>query len=158
MRTYTSLILIAVIFCCSTAGAQPAIIPRVGTAPHDPARTYTIVKDYLSDPYNGLFTIARMDSARHLVVAKRSGIGSHTWSDWAYCKLGPNQMLDTLEDGTVTLTVEITPGGRKFSYVRVTADFKGTYGLAGNETTAQCISKGVLENRILQAVGATPQT
>jgi hypothetical protein len=91
------------------------------------------------------------------MVAKRSGIDTQNWSEWAYCKLAPQQMLDTLEDGTVTLTVKIGTGGGNFSNVNVTADFKGTYGLAGSETTAQCVSKGVLENRILEAVGAKPQ-
>ena len=153
---YASFILITFVFCCSTAAAQPALIPRLATSPHDPARTYAIVKDYLSDPLKP-FTIVQADSARHLVVAKRSGIDTQSWSEWAYCKLGPQQMLDTLEDGTVTLTVKISPGGGNFSNVSVTADFKGNYGLAGPETTAQCVSNGVLENRILEAVGAKPQ-
>jgi hypothetical protein len=81
---YASFILIAFVFCCSTAAAQPSLIRHLGTAPQDPARTYAIVKDYLSDPQKG---------------------------------------LDTLEDGTVTLTVKIGPGGGNFSNVNVTADF-----------------------------------
>ena len=118
---YASFILIAFVFCCSTAAAQPSLIPHLGTAPQDPARTYAIAKDYLSDPLKP-FTIVQADSARH-VVAKRSGIDTQSWSEWAYCKLGPQQMLDTLEDGTVTLTVKISPGGGNFSNVNVTADF-----------------------------------
>jgi len=118
---YASFILIAFVFCCSTAAAQPSLIPHLGTAPQDPARTYAIVKDYLSDPLKGLFTIVQADSARHLMVAKGSGIDMQNWSEWDYCKLAPQQMLDTLEDGTVTLTVKIGPGGGNFSNVNVTA-------------------------------------
>jgi hypothetical protein len=65
-------------------------------------------------------------------------------------------MLDTLEDGRVVLTVKIGRAARNLSNVSITADFRGTYGLAGSETTAQCVSKGVLENRILQALEAAP--
>ncbi len=157
MSKYAGFVLTALLFCCSIALAQPALIPRLGRAPHDPARTYAMVKEYLSDPLKGLFTVAQGDPATHSLVAKRSGIDTQNWSEWAYCKLGPEQMLDTLEDGAVTLTIKISPGGGDFSNISVTADFKGTYGLAGSQTTAQCVSKGVLENRILEAVGAAPQ-
>jgi hypothetical protein len=150
------LILFMMLFYCSAAGAQPAIIPRLATAPHKPARTYAIVKDYLSDPLKGFFRIIRTNSARHLVIAKRSGIDSQTWNEWAYCKLGPNQMLDTLENGMVTVTVKIDPDRGNLSNISVAADFTGIYGLADRQTTAQCVSRGVLENRILKLVGASP--
>jgi hypothetical protein len=150
-------ILITLVSCCSTAAALPVLIPRLGTAPHDPAQTYTIVKDYLSDPSKGLFELVRTDSDTHLVIAKRRGIDTRNWSEWAYCKLPPEQLLDTLEDGTVTLTVKISSGGDHLSDVSITADFTGTYVLAGAETSTQCMSKGILENSVLQAAGATPQ-
>ena len=147
-----------VLFWCCVAAAQTAIIPRLSTAPHDAALTYKILKNFLSDPMNGSFSIVRADSATHLLIAKRNGINTKDWNDWTYCKLGPDQMLDTLEDGMVTLTVKIEPAGAKSSNVSITADFKGTYGFAGTETTAQCVSKGVLENRMLEAVGAMPES
>ena len=149
--------LLAMIFCAAAA-AQQRIIPRLGRAPHSAAQAYTLVKNYLSDPLRGgFFRIVRADPANHLLVVKRDRIDSQNWNNWAYCKLGPQQLLYNLEDGTATVTVKITPSGKSFSDVSVTADFKGTYGLAGNQTTAQCVSKGVLEEGVLQAVGAPPQ-
>jgi hypothetical protein len=151
------LILLAVVLS-STLAAQPTIIPRLGRAPHEPAQTYALVKRYLSDPLRGgFFRIVRGDSASHVLVAERDRIDTKNWSNWAYCKLGAGHLLDKLKDGTAMLTVKITPSGRSFSEVSVTADFRGTYGLGTSETTAQCVSKGVLENRVLQAVGVPPQ-
>jgi hypothetical protein len=65
-------------------------------------------------------------------------------------------MLDTLEDGAVTLTVTIKEAGSS-NDVAVAAVFKGTYGLGGSETTTQCISTGTLENRLFAALGAPAQ-
>jgi hypothetical protein len=149
-------ILLAVLLC-STVAAQPTIIPRLGRAPHKPEQTYELLKGYLSDPLRGgLFRIVRGNSAK-LLVAERDGIDTKNWTDWAYCKLGVAQLLYKLRDGRATVTMQIAPSGRSFSEVSVTADFKGTYGLGNSETIAQCVSKGVLENRILQALGAVPQ-
>lgn len=146
-----------VALCGSLASAQPTIIPRRATAPHDAAKAYLLAKDYLSDPMGGSCTIVRADSARHTLTAERSGIDAKDWGDWTYCKLSPDQMLDTLNNGKVELTVKIEPAGKNSSNVAVTADFNGTYGFAGRQTTVQCVSKGGLENRVLQAVGAPPQ-
>jgi hypothetical protein len=151
-------ILVVLVARCSTAVAQPAIIPRLSRAPHDPDRTYTIVKDYFAEPSNGLFKIVRADSISRIIIVQRAVIDTRNWGEWAYRKLGPEHMLDTLENGTVTLTVKISRDGHNTSNVSIAADFKGTYGLAGAETTVQCVPKGVLENRVLQAVGASPQT
>lgn len=150
-------ILLTVILC-STVAAQPTIIPRLGRAPHKPAQAYALLKGYLADPLRGgFFRIVRGNSASGLLVAERDRIDDKNWSDWAYCKLGTAQLLYKLRDGRATITVKIVPSGGSFSDISVTADFKGTYGLGSSETTAQCVSKGVLENRILQAVGAPPQ-
>ncbi len=157
MRNYLALLLTILICWCSTAAAQPAVIPRLSRAPHDARRTYEMVRNYLSNPSNGPFTVVRADPATHTVVATRNGIDTQHWGEWAYCKLGPEHMLDALKDGAVTLTVKIKPAGRHSSEMTVTADLKGTYGLGSSETTAQCISKGELENRILEAAGAAPQ-
>ncbi|MBV8772521.1 MAG: Ig-like domain repeat protein [Deltaproteobacteria bacterium] len=142
--------------CGSPASAQPTFIPRRATAPHDAAKAYLIAKDYL-DPMGGSCTIVRADPASHTLIAERSGIEPKDWDDWSYCKLSPDQMLDTLNNGKVKLTVSLDPAGKHSSNVAVTADFNGTYGFAGRQTTVQCVSKGGLENRVLQAVGAQPQ-
>jgi hypothetical protein len=158
MHRCAGLILIAAVFCSSSARAQPAIIPRLATVPQVPRRTFERVKDYFSNPENGNFTILRADSGHLMVVARRNGIDSQSWNDWTFCKLPPDQMLDALEDGTVTLTVRIDGAGDNSSYVSVVANFKGTNELAGKQNTSQCVSKGILENQILKALGGAPET
>jgi hypothetical protein len=149
-----SLVLGAVLLWFASAAAQPAVIPQSGQARRDASRTFEILKHYFSDPARNMFTLVSADPASHRIVAKRSGIDTQTWGEWSYCKLNPEHMIDTLEDGSVMVTVKIDPAGRDASYVEVTADFEGTYGLGSSETTTQCVSKDVLENNILQAAGA----
>jgi hypothetical protein len=146
--------IVIVALCPALAAAQPAIIPRLATAPHDAAQTYRLAKDYLSDPMGGSCTIVRADFGSRTLIAERSGIDTEDWNDWTYCKLSPDQMLDTLNNGKVRLTVKIQPAGKDSSNVAVTADFNGTYGFAERQTTVQCVSKGRFENGVLQAVGA----
>jgi hypothetical protein len=158
MSKYPALILILLLVLCSSAAAQPAVVPRISEAPHDVHRTYELVREYLDNPSNGLFIIVRADRATGTIVAWLHGINLQEWGEWAYCKLGPEQMLDTLNDGAVILTISITPAGTRSSEIKIAADFRGTYtGLGNSETTAQCISTGALENRILEAAGAPPQ-
>jgi len=66
-------------------------------------------------------------------------------------------MLDTLRASSVTLNIKIEPSGTT-SYVTVTADFEGTYGIMSSQSTMQCTSKGVLEGNILSIVGASSGT
>ncbi|HKV56242.1 MAG TPA: hypothetical protein VJN94_16535 [Candidatus Binataceae bacterium] len=140
---------------CATAAAQSAVIPRISRAPRDAQRTFEILKNYFSS--NGAYKILRADPAEHTLVAKRNGIDTESWSDWAYCEMGPEHLLDTLDDGAVTLTVKIKPISKDSSEVSVTADFEATYGLGDAETTTQCVSHGVLENQVLQLAGAASQ-
>jgi hypothetical protein len=142
-----------VLLCSARAAAQPTVIPRLSRAPHDAARTFQIARNYLADPSHGLFTIVRADPKNHLLTATRHNIDTQTWSEWAYCKVSTEQMLDTLEDGAVTLEVRIKDAGNS-SDVALVAEFKGTYGLGASETTTQCISTGALENRVFEALGA----
>jgi hypothetical protein len=148
-----SLVLGAVLLWSASAAAQPAVIPKSGQAPRDASRTFEILRNYFSNPAH-MFTLVSADPASHRAVAKRRGIDTQEWGEWSYCKLGPEHMIDTLEDGSVIVTVKIDPAGRGASYVTVSADFEGTYGLGSSETTTQCVSKGVLENNILEAAGA----
>jgi hypothetical protein len=158
MSKYPALILTLLVVLCSSAAAQPAVIPRIGEAPHDVNRTYELVREYLDNPSNGLFTIVRADRATGTIIARLNGMNAQQWGEWAYCKLGPKQMLDTLNEGAVTLTITITQAGSRSSEIKIAADFRGTYtGLGNSETTAQCISTGALENRILEAAGAPPE-
>lgn len=158
-RLIISLTAVALFVQCSLALAQsapPASIPRVGTAPHSADQTFKILKDYFSNSAN-FYEITNADARAHTIVAHRSGIDSVSWGNWAYCSLGPSHMFDTLRDSSVTLNVKIEPSGSS-SFVTVTADFEGTYGIMSSQSTMQCTSKGVLEGNVLSIVGASPST
>ncbi len=158
-RLIISLTAVALFVHCSLALAQsapPASIPRVGTAPHSADQTFKILKDYFSNSAN-FYEITNADARTHTIAAHRSGIDSVSWGNWAYCSLGPSHMFDTLRDSSVTLNVKIEPSGSS-SFVTVTADFEGTYGIMSSQSTMQCTSKGVLEGNVLSIVGASPST
>ncbi len=147
----------ATILWSGLAVAQPAVIPRIGQAPHSASETFRKLKGYFSDEAASQFRLLSADSKSGIIVAKRSGIDTRTWSEWAYCKMSPTHLLDSLDDGTVTLKIKVEGSGRHSSYVHVDADFEGTYGgLGSNQTTQQCISNGVLEQNILATAGASP--
>jgi hypothetical protein len=156
MRSITicaAVALCAAMLCCNVASAQPASVPRNGTAPHDCARTFNIIKNYFYGVPMNMFHVSKADAKSGTLVAHRSDIGSADWNNWAYCKLGPKQMLDTLRNGAATVTVTTRLSRAKSCFVSVKAEFEGTYGLGANSTTTRCFSKGVLENQILRAAG-----
>lgn len=158
-RSIISFAAVALFMRCSLALAQsapPASIPRIGTAPHSADQTFTMLKGYLANPVN-FYQITSADERAHIIVARRGGIDTASWGQWAYCALGPSHMLDSLRDSAVTLNIKIEPSGTT-SYVTVTADFEGTYGIMSSQSTIQCTSKGVLEGNILSIVGASSGT
>jgi hypothetical protein len=70
--------------------------------------------------------------------------------------MSPTHLMDSLNDGAVTLKIKVEGVGRHTSYVHVDADFEGTYKSLGATQTAQpCVSKGVLEQNILATAGAS---
>jgi hypothetical protein len=148
----------ALLISAASAAAQPVTIPRMARAPHDPSRTYDLVRQYLSNPQSGGMKIVSENQATHTIVAKRGGIDIQTWGEWAYCKVSAAHLLDTLEDGSATVTVNIEPAAKDSSFVKVSADFEATYQLGSSESTTTCVSLGILENEILQAAGASPQS
>ncbi len=150
------MILGAAILWSATALAQPAVIPRIGQAPHSAGETFRKLKGYFSDAAASQFKLVWADAKTGTIVAKRSGIDKETWSQWAYCKMSPSHLLDSLEDGSVTLKIKVQGSGHHSSYVHVGADFEGTYsGLGSNQTTQQCVSQGVLEQNVLATAGAS---
>jgi len=147
----------AAILWSGLAVAQPAVIPRIGQAPHSAGETFRKLKGYFSDEAASQFHLLSADSKSGIIVAKRSGIDTRTWSEWAFCKMSPSHLLDSLDDGSVTLRIKVDRSGKHSSYVRVDADFEGTYGgLGSNQNTQQCVSNGVLEQNILATAGAAP--
>ena len=147
----------ALLFWSGLAASQPASIAHSGQAPGSTSETYHRLKRYFSDAATSQFQLVSTDERTRTLVVKRDGIDSENWNSWAYCKVGPEHLLDTLKDGAVTAKIKIEPSPRHASFVTVVADFEGTYGLGSSESNVQCISKGVLENNILAAAGAQPQ-
>lgn len=153
MRPATALVLGLLLLCPALANAQPAIIPRMAQAPQDPNRSYEVLRNYLADSPRSSFKLVSTDPSTRTIVAKRSGIDTQTWNELAYCKVGPEHLLDTLQDNAVTVTVKVEPSPRRASFISVSADFEATYALGSSETTTQCISNGIVENDLLKIVG-----
>jgi hypothetical protein len=156
MKLFATAMLATAILWSGTALAQPAVIPRIGQAPHSASQTFHKLKGYFSDAAASQFHLIWADARTGTIVAKRSGIDTKTWTEWAFCKMSPTHLLDSLDDGTVTLKIKVESSGRHSSYVRVNADFEGTYGgLGSNQTKQQCVSQGMLEQNILATAGAS---
>ncbi len=136
--------------------AQPAVIPRIGQAPRSASETFHKLQRYFSDQAASQFKLDKADSRTLTIVATRKGIDTATWSQWAYCKMSPTHLMDSLADGAVTLKIKVEGAGRHTSYVRVDADFEGTYqSLGATQTVQRCVSKGVLEQNILATAGVS---
>ena len=100
------------------------------------------------------FKLVKADARSRTIIATRNGIDVGTWSQWAYCKMSPAHLMDSLDNGGVTVKIRVEGVGRHTSYVHVDADFEGTYqSLGATRTAQQCVSKGVLEQNILATAG-----
>jgi hypothetical protein len=104
----------------------------------------------------GAYQIVRKDPKTRTLVVRRGEIDSDNWTRWAYCKMGPLDLLDSLRDGTATITIKLEPA-RKTTFTTALADFEGTYGLASSTKTVQCLSRGVLEDELLATIAAEEQ-
>jgi hypothetical protein len=63
-------------------------------------------------------------------------------------------MLYQLNDAIVTLSVKLEQAPHNTTFMTVSADFRGIYGLAQDQATIECSSTGALENNILALAGA----
>ena len=63
-------------------------------------------------------------------------------------------MIYQLNDAIVTVTIKLDQAPRNTTFITVTADFQGIYGLAQDQTTIECKSTGALEDSILALAGA----
>lgn len=88
------------------------------------------------------------------ITARRTVADNVKWTQWAYCKAPAMRMLDTLQQGNITVRVKLDRESPNRTYVTVTPQFEGVYQFAGNTNTLQCMSNGVLEQDILRAAGA----
>src|SRR2546422_8893731 len=94
--------LVATILWSAAVLAQPAVIPRIGQTPHSASETFRRLKGYFSDEAASQFHLISADAKTRTIVAKRSAIDNRSWSEWAYCKMSPTHLLDSLDDGSVT--------------------------------------------------------
>jgi hypothetical protein len=157
VRRFSSAAAAAIVILWSgIALAQPAVIPRIGQAPRSASETYKKLLAYFSDEGASQFKLVKADAKSRTIVARRDDIDTATWSEWAYCKMSPTHLLDSLADGAVTVKVKVEGVGRHTSYVHVNADFEGTYkSLTATQSAQRCVSKGALEQNILATAGAT---
>lgn len=136
--------------------AQPAVIPRIGQAPRSASETFHKIQGYFADQAASQFKLVKVDPQTRTIIATRNGIDAGTWSQWTYCKMSPTHLMDSLDNGGVTVKIRVEGVGRHTSYVHVDADFEGTYkSLVATQTAQQCVSKGVLELNILATAGAS---
>jgi hypothetical protein len=156
MRTTSLTILAALTLTLSApafAAEQPRIIPRVQAVARPVSEVYATLKKYFTDSSLSNFQLVSDDPEKHTLIARQSGIPTNTWSDWAFCKTGPMQMIFAYQDGTVTVTVNLEKRSKNSTFAHVTADFQGSYGLGANQKTVACVSKGAVEDSILTAAG-----
>jgi hypothetical protein len=133
---------------------QPRMVPRANEVPKPIDEVFARLKKYFSDPSSN-FQLVSADPKTHTIVAKQSGIPSASWSNWAFCKTGPVEMIYKYEDGAVTVTVKLEKTTKHSTFVSVSADFQGAYRLGANENKVACESKFVLEDQILSVAGAS---
>lgn len=134
---------------CAIAVEQPRLIPRSAHIDRPVEQVFDTVQRYFSDPSLSLFRLVSADRKSGTIVARRTGIDTAHWTEWAFCEAEPMKMIYQFEDGTTTVTVKLEASGNNRTFASVTADFQGTYGLASAENKIACVSKGSLEENIL---------
>jgi hypothetical protein len=114
------------------------------------------VRDYFSPGSMHDFQIVSQSrtKAKAEIVARRAVRDKLKWTELAYCRVPAMQMLDTLQQGNITVRVKLERESSDRTYVTVVPAFEGVYEFAGNTNTRQCTSNGVLEKDILRAAGA----
>jgi hypothetical protein len=134
--------------------AQPPLqITHHGTSPIPAGRLYRALKTQFAGGQLGPWQVVSSDPRTRTLVVRRNYIDIDNWSQWAYCKVGPLDMLDSLRDGYVTMAIKLEPA-RGVTYTSTTADFEGIYGLTSTGKVVPCISRGVLEDNVLATIAA----
>jgi hypothetical protein len=132
----------------------PLQITHHGTSPIPAGRLYRALKNQFAGGQLGPWQVITSDRKTRTLVVRRNYIDSENWSNWAYCKVGPLDMLDSLRDGYVTMAIKLEPA-RGVTYTSTTADFEGIYGLTSTGgQVIPCISRGVLEDQALATIAA----
>ncbi len=151
-----SAILVLSLVSSARALEPPRIIPHSAQVKEPPDQVFGKLKTYFSDLGLSKFNLVSADEGSGTIVAKQDGVDNARWKQWAACEADPMHMLYQFTDGSVTVTSKVERSGRDSSFVTVSADFQGTYGLAQDQTTIACRSLGALEDNILTVAGAQP--
>ena len=134
--------------------AQPPLqITHHGTSPIPAGRLYRALKTQFAGGQLGPWQVVSSDPKTRTLVVRRNYIDLDNWSQWAYCKVSPLDMLDSLREGYVTMAIKLEPA-RGVTYTSTTADFEGIYGLTSTGKVVPCISRGVLEDNVLATIAA----
>ncbi len=132
----------------------PRIIPHSAPINKPVTEVFQTLKSYFSDRLESKFELVSADEKTGTIVARQTGIDSARWSNWAACQTDPLHMIYQLNDAIVTVTIKLEQAPHHTTFMTVTADFQGLYGLARDETTIECKSTGALEDSILAFAGA----
>jgi hypothetical protein len=150
------LLIVSMLYPQSMASAlePPRIIPHSAPVNKPVDDVFRLLKGYFSDRLESKFELVSADEKAGTIIAKQTGIDSERWRNWAACETDPLHMIYKLDDARVTITVKLEQGSRNTTFMTVSADFQGLYGLAQDQTTIECKSTGALEDSILAFAGA----
>jgi hypothetical protein len=154
-RSIVISILLAIVASPILALETPRIIPRSERVGYPIDQVFGTLKHYFNDSSLSGFRLSSADDKSWTLVATRSDIDGENWKRWAFCKTSAQQMIYQFEDGTVTVTVQLQKAGNQATFVTVSADFQGNYGLGGQQTTVDCVSNGSLEKDLITVAGGT---
>jgi hypothetical protein len=141
-------------FAIGNALEPPRVIPHSAPVNKPVGDVFHILKTYFSDRVQSKFQTVNANEEAATIVAKQTGIDNLRWREWATCQTDAVHMLYQLNDAIVTLTIKLEQAPRNTTFMTVSADFRGIYGLAQDETTIECRSTGALEDNILALAGA----
>ena len=132
----------------------PRIIPHSAPVNKTVDAVFKLLKGYFSDRVESKFELVSAEEKAGIIIAKQTGIDSERWRNWAACETDPLHMLYKLEDARVTITIKLEQAPHNTTFMTVSADFQGLYGLAQDHTTIECRSTGALEDSMLALAGA----
>jgi hypothetical protein len=137
-----------------SAYEPPRIIPHSAPIKKPVADVFKTLKSYFSDTVDSKFVLVNADEKAGSLVARQSGIDSARWRQWAACQTDAMHLIYQLTDAMVTLRIQLDKSPHNTTFMTVSADFQGDYGLGQDHTTIECKSTGALEDNILAFAGA----
>jgi methionine-rich copper-binding protein CopC len=138
----------------SHALEPPRVIPHSASVNKPVSEIFQTLKLYFADRLESKFILQSADEKTGTIVAKQTGIDSDRWRNWAACNTDPMHMIYQLNDAMVTVTIKLDQSVHNTTFMTVSADFQGIYGLSQDQTTIECRSTGALEDNILALAGA----